>query len=100
MASVTKQDIPEISEFMAVLWGLIKKYWVPENDDAYWKALMDEMNDIGKKYPDRFCTVMMIALADYLEEKLVGKSQAQIRKEEYWKDFFMGRRKETRGDSP
>lgn len=52
MASVMKKDIPQISEFMQEFWTLTKKYWIPENTDAYWNALISDCQQLSKKYTD------------------------------------------------
>lgn len=69
MASVNKSDISEISEFMSAFWVLVKKYWIPEAEDEYWEAVMREASSLGRKYPDRFCKLQILAYLDYLEEK-------------------------------
>ena len=94
MASVNKSDIPEIPEFMTAFWTFCKKYWIPEEENSYWEAVMAEASELGRKYPDRFCAMQILSFLDYLEEKQCGKLESWRRKEQYWEDFLKGRRKE------
>ena len=96
MAAVKNADIPEIFGFMGEFWGYVKKYYIPEETDSYWEAVMAEASELGRKYPDRFCTMQMLSFLDYLEEKQCGKLESWRRKEQYWEDFLKGRRKEPR----
>lgn len=71
MASVKNSDIPEIFKFMGDFWVFMKKYFVPENDDAYWKTAMAEAAELGHKYNDERLAVHLInAYTVYLNEKL------------------------------
>lgn len=73
MASVTKQDIPEISIFMSDFWNFVKKYFIPEHSDTYWEELMHDAAELGHKYKqDRFVAFQINAYLDYLEEKQRG----------------------------
>lgn len=71
MASVKKSDIPDIARFMTDFWELVKKYWIPENADSkYWERQVAEMAEMAEKYGnDKFVKKMLLAYADYLEEK-------------------------------
>lgn len=73
MASVRKSDVPEIAEFMTRFWEFIKKYWIPEDGDEYWKPLCDDARRIGNEYPHKFCKHMMASYVDYLEKTNKGK---------------------------
>ena len=76
MASVTKQDIPEISVFMSDFWNFVKKYFIPEDSDQYWEEVMHEAAEIGHKYKeDRFVAYQINAYLDFLEEKRHGKAK-------------------------
>ena len=71
MASVSKNDIPEISIFMSDFWNFVKKFYIPETEDKYLEELMREAAEIGHKYKeDRFVAHQINAYLDYLEEKL------------------------------
>ena len=69
MASVMKKDIPQISEFMQEFWTLTKKYWIPENTDAYWNALISDCQQLSKKYTDSFVEDMLIAFINNRERE-------------------------------
>ena len=51
MASVTKQDIPEVSNLMADYWNLIKQIWIPEEKDSpYWQDMIKKCEELSLKY--------------------------------------------------
>lgn len=78
MASVKNSDIPEIFKFMGDFWMFMKKYFVPENDDAYWRAVMAEAAELGHKYKDDRLAVNLInAYTVYLNEKLKGAKKGK-----------------------
>jgi hypothetical protein len=83
MASVMKKDIPQISEFMQEFWTLTKKYWIPENTDAYWNALISDCQQLSKKYTDSFAEDMLIAFINNREKE--GK------RDEKQKNVYTGR---------
>ena len=33
-------------------WKLCQKFWIPENSNEYWDAVIKETNDFYKKYKD------------------------------------------------
>lgn len=70
MASVRKEDIPAIAQFMPDFWALIKKYWITEDSDKYWEDVINECDRLYKKYDcDLFARKMVTAYITYLEEK-------------------------------
>lgn len=69
MASVMKKDIPQISEFMQEFWTLTKKYWIPEDTDTYWSALISDCQKLSKKYTDSFVEDMLIAFINNREKE-------------------------------
>ena len=38
--------------FVMDLWTLIKEYDIPEDTDAYWDTLIDDVSRLGTKYED------------------------------------------------
>jgi len=50
MASVTKQDIPEMAGFMKDFWTFIKSFWQPEDNDEYFDSLIRDGDAIWFKY--------------------------------------------------
>ncbi len=71
MASVKKQDIPQIGAFMSDFWILIKQYWIPENTAEYWDSLVDDCTNLMKKYQnERFVVDILAAFVDNREAKM------------------------------
>lgn len=62
MASVKKQDIPQIGAFMSDFWILIKQYWIPENTAEYWDSLVNECSELTKKYQNEQFIVDMLGV--------------------------------------
>lgn len=69
MASVRKEDIPEIAQFMTEYWGIVKHYWIVEDTDEWWEKVIHVCDACYKKYNDPFVRKMVVAFIDYLEEK-------------------------------
>lgn len=68
MASVTKNDIPDIAVFMPELWELIKAFYVPENNDAYWNAYHKKSQELYRKHNENNLVLHLIAgFTNYLE---------------------------------
>ena len=74
MASVTKEEIPDVARFMTDFWNLLKKYYKPEDTDEYWDNLLDDSEILYNSTQDRLCRQMVLDLSGYLEGKLYGKS--------------------------
>lgn len=76
MASVTKNEIPEIAQFMSEYWELVKKYYIPEDTDAYWNALNKEQQELVTKHKnDKLVVSTLCALTNYLEAKMKGEKK-------------------------
>ena len=70
MASVTKQDIPQVAKFMGDLWELIKKYYIPENSDSYWNAFLEDSKRIWESCgKEEIATCLLNGVTSYLEKK-------------------------------
>ena len=69
MAGVTKADIPHESEKMGMLWTMIKEFYIPEDNDEFWLAVIRRTEEIDQKCHSRLGQKLMVAFADYLEEK-------------------------------
>ena len=50
MASIRTEDIPQVGEFMRTLWPFMKAFWLPEDDESYWKQLIDTADELITKY--------------------------------------------------
>ena len=74
MASVKKDDIPEIARFMSVLWDLVKEFYIPEDTDAYWNAYRDKTDRVAEQFKnDPLVLQMLFALTNYLEVEMKGR---------------------------
>lgn len=81
MASVTKNDIPQIAKFMTTLWELTKKYYIPDNTDAYWDSFLAECEKAYKESKeDPYVLYVLMGLTTYLELKLDGKENRKRHK--------------------
>ena len=73
MGSVRKEDIPEVAKFMPLLWELIKKYYIPEDTDEYWDALIADANKAWSVCRETQVGLFLLhGLFSYLEEKQDG----------------------------
>lgn len=55
-------------------WGLMKKYWIPENNDAYWDELISETDQFAKRHEnEKFARDLIMALIGELERKAKEK---------------------------
>ena len=70
MSAVKNSDIQDIFQFMGEFWTVIKQLWVPEKTEEYAIQMLDTLDALGNKYPDRFCRMMLLAYFEYLEEKM------------------------------
>ena len=52
MAKINDQQQQIKYGFITDLWTLIKEYDIPEDTDAYWDALIDDVGRLGNKYED------------------------------------------------
>lgn len=67
MASVKKNDIPDIAAFMTEFWELIKSVWEIEENNAYWQDAENRASELGKKYDNDFCKGEILVFMDFLE---------------------------------
>ena len=69
MASVTKNDIPNESRMMSMLWEMIKDYYLPEASEEYYQKFCQSAREIDKQCNSRLGQKLIIAFGEYLEEK-------------------------------
>lgn len=50
MAAVLGKDIPIESQFMTDYWKFRKEFYIPEDNDEYWKQLHGKANSLAEKY--------------------------------------------------
>ena len=73
MAEVKKADIPVVADFMPEFWRLIKRYYLVEDRNEYWRDFVSECDDIYKRFPDKLCEIFLVSYGSYLEKKYYEK---------------------------
>ena len=68
-------------------WKLCQKFWIVEDDDAYWQEFISDMNDFYKKYDKSILAKGLgLALANLLDEEFYKKYRNGGKREiETWK---------------
>lgn len=57
-------------ELFTDFWALCQKYWVPEEDEGYWRSLINDAGELSKKFKDRpFPSDLIKALLTETERK-------------------------------
>lgn len=80
MAAVTKNDIPEISNFMPDFWKLIKATWKIECRDEYWSEVLALATELNNKYNNHpFCKGQIMAYMDYLDKEGIKQNEQQTK---------------------
>ena len=69
MASVTSKEIPEEFNMFGELFTLYKKYYYPENNQAWWDEMMQAFRDLHKKYNTDLCKGLSLACIDAIESR-------------------------------
>lgn len=69
MASVVKSDIPEVAAFMSEYWILMKNYWIAEDTDEYWDAVLKDSSALGRKYDFQFAKESLLVFLNQLERE-------------------------------
>ena len=78
MASVTKQEIPEMAGFMKDFWIYMKDYWKPDDTDEYFAQLMSAGDELWYKYGrDGLIRQLLLAYMKSREEALHEKPKRQ-----------------------
>lgn len=73
MAGVQKKDIPIEAAMMPEVWELIKAFYIPEEDEDYWRQLQNQCEKIYNRYPSRLTFFLLKGVRDFLEEKSMRK---------------------------
>lgn len=55
MASVKAINIPEQQKMITAIWETYKKYYYPEDNDTWWKEMLDSFRKVSDKYPTKLC---------------------------------------------
>ena len=74
MASVSKQDIPDVSNLMGDYWNLIKQIWIPEGKDCpYWQDMIKKCEELSLKYRSfeiaEYVDRLILALQDEISRR-------------------------------
>ena len=70
----TKQDIPEISEFMADFWNWTKHNWNAEDTAEYIDELYKSSREMADKYESDFVMYIVMAGIKYFIAKQKGEA--------------------------
>ena len=59
-------------EMFGAFWDMCQKYWIPENNDDYWNAVVKASDEFNDKYKDLHPMVFQLTMAFVkgLEDKL------------------------------
>ena len=56
------------------IYQLVERYWIPEDSDEYWQAVVDSIDKISDKYNETsaqlFVNMFLSTFTAYLETKL------------------------------
>ena len=67
---VTDEELKAVYGMFTDAWKLYKKYADVQQSDEYWKAVVDESEQIAKKYDNaKLAIALMLAAIDKLERK-------------------------------
>lgn len=69
MGYVTRNEIPAETAMMGALWNLIKRFYVPETTEEYWKALQCECEKLYRDYPLSLTKYLLNGYRNFLQEK-------------------------------
>lgn len=74
MASVDFEKSSREYVMFKDFWSLMKKYWIPENNDSYWEELISDTDQFAKRYGNEvFARDLAMALIGELERKAKEK---------------------------
>jgi hypothetical protein len=56
------------------IYQLVERYWMPEDSDEYWQAVVDSVDKISDKYNNTsaqlFVNIILSAFVEYLQTKM------------------------------
>ena len=67
----TKDD-PEF-KILNEFWALLQRYYIPEQSDEYWEALIADVNKFLEGNPQALARGLSKFLTTYLENKMKGR---------------------------
>lgn len=59
------------------VWNFFKSYYQVESNDSFWDRLIEESNQIAKKYDNKFANDLLIAVIKEMERKLKAKQNTE-----------------------
>lgn len=66
----TNEQMKKEFSFFGEVWTFFKRYYVVQEGDEYWKAVVDEARNITEKYHnDKLCCDLVVAVLSELERK-------------------------------
>lgn len=69
---VSEEELKKKYTMMSDVWRLYRKFADVKADDSYWEQLINESNQVSKKYNDsKFAIALLLAVVDELER--IGK---------------------------
>lgn len=73
---INEQEQKKLHSFIIDFYNLMKAYWEPEDSDAFWDKLVEDVKVISDKYEsDRLFDVLMCKFMQELEERSADKWQ-------------------------
>lgn len=69
MAGVKNEDVPDVFKFMTDIWRFMKRFWLPEDNEEYWKDISCESRKLLDEYRQDFCVALVCFVLEYLKWK-------------------------------
>lgn len=66
----TKAEVEKSGTFMKDFWSFIKKYYTPEDSDAWWNAMFDEANEIAGRNDCPWAVKLLCAFIQFQNDAL------------------------------
>ena len=63
MSEIKNNDKVTESKMISEIWRVIKKYYLPEEQDGYWADLVTDLDEIYKRYPTELCKYLCLTTA-------------------------------------
>ena len=80
MAGVKKIDIPNEAKMIEMFWKMIKDFYIPEDTEQYYQDFSDRAREIDKECKSMLGQKLILAYAEFLEEKYKGEHHEYPRK--------------------
>lgn len=76
MAAVKNSDIPEVFQMFGDVFTLLKKYYIPEQNDEFWNEMHVERAKIQEKYNTDFCHDLLTVVANDIGRREVKGNES------------------------